>query len=219
MDNGARIRVLIADDHPIVLAGLRSLLATDPQLEIVGEANDGETALLKSIQLKPDVVVLDMSMPGRNGAEVAHHLRTSSPESRVIMITVHDDSAFVQGLVGIAGFMRKECAPEELLHAIHVIAAGGSYVDQTTAAKLIGRSQSTSLEAITRHGADLSEREIEVLRLFAAGHSNKEISSKLALSVKTIETYKHRAMEKLGFHTRFEVVRYGLTRGWLTQTE
>ncbi|SRR6185312_1748768 len=212
------IRVFIADDHPIVLAGLRSLLAADPQLEIVGEASDGEVAILRATQLRPDVAVLDMSMPGRNGAEVAHMLRASCPECRVIMITVHDNTALVQGLAGvIAGFVRKDSAPEELLHAIHVVADGGSYLDQATAAKFIGRSRSGTLDAITGVNAELSEREVEVMRLVAAGHSNKEISGKLELSVKTIETYKHRAMEKLGFRTRVEVVHYGLTRGWLIQ--
>ncbi len=217
MDDARVLRVLIADDHPVVLAGLRSLLATDPQIQIVGEASDGDMALLLATRLRPDVAVLDMSMPGKNGAEVAQILRTTCPACRVIMVTVHDDSAFVQGLVGVAGYMRKQCAPEELLHAIHVIADGGSYLDSVTAAKFIGRSQPGTLEAITSQGTDLSEREIEVMRLVAAGHSNKEISGKLELSVKTVETYKHRAMEKLGFRTRVEVVRYGLTRGWLIQ--
>lgn len=217
MDDVRMRRVLIADDHPVVLAGLRSLLAADPRIQIVGEASDGDEALLLATELRPDVLVMDMSMPGRTGAEVARTMQTSCPECRVIVISVHDAAAFVQGLVGVAGFVRKQCAPEELLHAIHVIADGGSYIDSVTAAKFIGRTRPPTMEGIPSHGPDLSEREIEVMRLVATGHSNKEISGKLELSVKTVETYKHRAMEKLGFRTRVEVVRYGLTRGWFIQ--
>lgn len=216
MDTGT-LRVFIADDHPVVIAGLRSLLAADPGMEIIGEACDGRTAINLATQLQPDVAVLDMSMPDKNGAEVAQTLRDVCPECRVLILTGHDDRAYVQGILkaGIAGYMLKQCTPAELIRAIRVIAAGGWYLDPAIAASVMGGASSRTLENFNGRVPDLSEREVEVLRLVAMGYSNKEVSRQLELSVKTVETYKHRAMEKLGFRTRVEVVRYGMSRGWL----
>jgi DNA-binding NarL/FixJ family response regulator len=212
----ARLRVFIADDHPVVLAGVRSLLSGDPGVEIVGEARDGETALRMAIELKPAIMVLDLSMPGLNGVEVARQLLAEFPDCKVIVLTVHEDRSYLRKLieVGAVGYVLKRSVAEDLLRAIHAVAAGGIYLDPSIAAHAIDRTPSKPSEAAVG-GADLSEREVEVLRLTAVGHSNKAIAGILQISVKSIETYKARAMDKLGFHSRVELVGYAVERGWL----
>lgn len=211
------MRVLMADDHPIVLAGMKALVASDPDLEVVGDARDGRTALQLAKELAPDVVVLDIAMPGMNGLEVALALRAEAPNVRIIMLTVHEDRAYLRQLLeaGVSAYLLKRSAADELVRAIHAVAAGGLYLDPAIAGKVVG---GVARGAPKRHLGDpveLSEREAEVLRLVAEGHSSKEISGVLAISVKTVETYKARAMEKLGFKSRVDVVRYAASRGWL----
>jgi DNA-binding NarL/FixJ family response regulator len=212
----------MADDHPIVLAGLKALVQTDPHLQIVGEARDGRSTLRLAGELRPDVIVLDISMPELNGAEVAQALLAERPprsgaQCRVLILTVHEDRAYLRRLLeaGVAGYLLKRSAAEELIRAIHVVAGGGTYLDPAIAGKVIV-SVSQRAHRAGRETAELSDRETDVLRLIAHGHSNKEISARLAISVKTIETYKARAMEKLGFKTRVDVVRYASDQGWLT---
>jgi DNA-binding NarL/FixJ family response regulator len=210
------LRILMADDHPIVLAGLKALVQGDPGLCVVGEARDGRTALKLASSLQPDVIVLDISMPEVSGAEVARALLAEQPDRRILMLTVHEDRATLRQLLhlGVAGYLVKRSAADELLRAIHVVAEGGTYIDPTIAGKVLGGGQG----APRPNGGptvELSERETDVLRLIANGHSNKEISARLAISVKTIETYKARAMEKLGFKTRVDVVRHAVSQGWL----
>ncbi len=212
----ALLRVFIADDHPVVLAGVRSLLSGDPQLEIVGEAREGETALRRAIELKPAIMVLDLSMPGLNGVEVTRQLLSEVPDCKVVILTVHEDRAYLRKLmeVGASGYVLKRSVAEDLLRAIHAVAAGGVYLDPSIAAHAIDRTPGRPSETAAG-GADLSEREVEVLRLTAVGHSNKAIASILQISVKSIETYKARAMDKLGFRSRVELVGYAIERGWL----
>jgi DNA-binding NarL/FixJ family response regulator len=211
------IRVVMADDHPIVLAGLKALVGADPQLQVIGEAADGLSALLLAKELKPDVVILDISMPELNGAQVTAELRAVQPECRVLVLTVHEDRAYLRQLLeaGAAGYLLKRSAAEELLRAVHAIAAGGVYLDPAVAGKVVGRDTQHPNRTQLGNCAELSERETEVLRLVAGGYSNKEISARLNISVKTVETYKARAMEKLGFRNRVEVVRYAAAQGWL----
>jgi DNA-binding NarL/FixJ family response regulator len=211
------LRILMADDHPIVLAGLKALVQGDPGLEIVGEARDGRTARRLASSLRPDVVVLDISLPEMNGAEVARALLEEQPECRILVLTVHEDRATLRQLldIGVAGYLVKRSAADELLRAIHAVAAGGTYLDPAIAGKLVGSGAAGSSRSPGEPTVELSERETDVLRLIANGHSNKEISARLAISVKTIETYKARAMDKLGFKTRVDVVRYAASRGWL----
>lgn len=212
------IRVLMADDHPIVLAGMRALVASDPDLEVVGEASDGRTALQLAKELRPDAAVLDISMPGMSGIEVAAAMRTEAPESRVLILTVHEDRAYLRQLLeaGAAAYLLKRSAADELVRAIHAVATGGLYLDPAIAAKVVGGTHGGAKTPMASP-AELSERENEVLHLVAEGHSSKEISTRLAISVKTVETYKARAMDKLGFKTRVDVVRYAASRGWLRQ--
>jgi DNA-binding NarL/FixJ family response regulator len=213
----APVRVLMADDHPIVLAGMKALVAADPGLEIVGEARDGRTALQMAKDLRPDAAVLDIGMPGLNGLEVALALRAEAPEIRVVILTVHEDRAYLRQLLeaGVSAYLLKRSAAEELVRAIHAVAEGGLYLDPAIAGKVVGSAARGTPHGVLGTPAELSEREAEVLRLLAEGHTSKEISSRLSISVKTVETYKARAMDKLGFKSRVDVVRYAASRGWL----
>jgi len=211
------LRVLMADDHPIVLAGMKALVAAESDLDIVGEARDGRTALQLAKDLRPDAAVLDIAMPGMNGLEVAQVLRAEAPEIRVIILTVHEDRAYLRQLleVGVSAYLLKRSAAEELVRAIHAVAEGGLYLDPAIAGKVVGATTRSAPNSALNTPAELSERETEVLRLLAEGHTSKEISSRLAISVKTVETYKARAMDKLRFKSRVDVVRYAASRGWL----
>jgi DNA-binding NarL/FixJ family response regulator len=207
----------MVDDHPVVLAGLKALVEADPDFEVVGKARDGRTALRLSKQLLPDVVVLDISMPEMNGIEVATALLAERPDCRVLVLTVHEDRAYLRQLVeaGVSGYLLKRSASGELIRALHAVVAGGVYLDPAIAGKVVGRTARGTLQPERGQAAELSERETEVLRLVACGHSNKEISARLAISVKTVETYKARAMDKLGYRSRVELVRYAADQGWL----
>jgi len=210
-------RVLMVDDHPVVLAGLKALVEADSDFCVVGEARDGRTALQLAKQLLPEIVVLDISMPEMNGIEVAIALLADQPQCRVLVLTVHEDRAYLSQLLelGVSGYLLKRSASEELIRALHAIVAGGMYLDPAVAGKVVGRPARDAAGPQAGQTADLSGRETDVLRLVACGHSNKEISARLNISVKTVETYKARAMEKLGYRSRVEVVRYAAERGWL----
>jgi len=213
----SRLRAFLAD-HPVVLSGMKVLVASDASLELVGEAVDGPNALRRAIELRPDVVVLDLSMPGLNGIEVARKFLAACPDCRVLVLTVHEDGAYLRQLLdlGVSGYVLKRSATEELIRGIHAVAAGGLYLDPAIAGRAVGRAQPhvhSNEEASAV--ADLSTREIEVLRLAAVGHSNKSIAAKLQIGAKSVETYKARGMAKLGFHNRVEVVRFALSMGWL----
>jgi DNA-binding NarL/FixJ family response regulator len=211
------LRVLMVDDHPVVLAGLKALVEADPDFQVVGEARDGRTALRLAKQLLPDVVVLDISMPEMNGIEVAIALLAEQPECRVLVLTVHEDRSYLRQLMeaGVSGYLLKRSASDELIRALHAVVSGGLYLDPAIAGKVVGRPPKGTIHPQPGQAAELSERETDVLRLVAGGHSNKEISARLNISVKTVETYKARAMEKLGYRSRVELVRYAADQGWL----
>jgi DNA-binding NarL/FixJ family response regulator len=214
--SSTRLRVLIADDHPVVLAGIRTVLNGDPGLEIIGEARDGETALRMAIELDPAIMVLDLSMPGLNGVEVTRQLFAQPSNCKVVVLTVHEDRAYLRKLieVGAVGYVLKRSVEEDLLRAIHAVASGGMYLDPSIAAHAVDKTLDKASEAATAE-ADLSEREVEVLRLTSVGHSNKAIASILKISVRSVETYKARAMDKLGFDNRVDLVGYAVEKGWL----
>ncbi|MGX7744175.1 response regulator transcription factor [Rhodopseudomonas parapalustris] len=215
----SRLRVFLADDHPVVLSGMKALVADDPGLEVVGEANDGPNALRRATELKPDVAVLDLSMPGLNGIEVARKFLAACPDCRVLVLTVHEDGAYLRQLLdlGVAGYVLKRSATEELIRGIHAVGTGGIYLDPAIAGRAIGRATTHPHHGEENNAvSELSTREIEVLRLAAIGHSNKTIAAKLQIGAKSVETYKARGMAKLGFHNRVEVVRFALSMGWLS---
>ena len=210
-----KLRVLLADDHAVVREGLRALLNSDPRFEIVGDASDGLLTIAAVERLAPDVVVLDVSMPGMNGVQVARRLKELHPEVKTIALTVHEEGGYLRSLMdaGASGYVLKRSASSELLRAIETVAEGGIHLDSAIASQLVnrlGQRRATSLPT-----AALSEREQEVMRYVAHGYSNKEIATKLDVSVKTIETYRYRASEKLGLSSRAELVRYAIGQGWL----
>jgi DNA-binding NarL/FixJ family response regulator len=209
----AELRVFLADDHAIVREGLKALVNGAAGMVVCGEAADGLSACEQVERLLPDVAVMDVSMPGLGGAEATARLKQSCPQVKVLALTVHEDRGYLHRLLeaGAAGYALKRAAPEELIHAIRAVAGGGTYLDPAIAGKVVGGF----VRPRPAEGGELSEREIEVVRLTAAGHSNKEIAARLDLSVKTVETYKARSLEKLGLHSRADLVRYALQRGWL----
>lgn len=208
-----KVRILLVDDHAIVREGLKSVLRGHPEFEVAGEAEDGPTAVARVVELDPDVVLLDVSMPGMNGAEVTARLLADRPDRRVLILTVHEDRGYLRALLGAGavGYLLKRATADELLQAIRAVAGGGTYIDPSLAGNVVGSYVGKPAAAT----AELSEREVEVVRLITSGYSNKEIAARLNLSVKTVETYKARSMEKLGIRTRVGLVRYAAERGWL----
>jgi DNA-binding NarL/FixJ family response regulator len=214
-----RIRVLLADDHQIVRDGLKLLINNHPEMQVVGEAANGKEVLQQARQLKPDVVVMDLSMPELNGLQATQRLVSELPQVRVVALTGHEDESYLNQLckAGASGYLLKRSAGEELIHALGSVARGGVYFDPGLAAKALARQMKSATLPRDSAAADLSEREKEVLSLLAWGYSNKEIADQLKLSIKTVETYKARVSEKLQLRTRTEMVRYALRQGWLSE--
>jgi DNA-binding NarL/FixJ family response regulator len=212
-----KLRVYLADDHAVVREGLRALIERQPDMEVIGEAGDGRTALEQATDLHPDVVVMDVSMPEMTGTEATERLRAAAPEIKVLALTVHEDKGYLRQLLraGASGYILKRAAATELVHALRAVASGGLYLDPTLAQQVIGGLLHRPLGRGAPPSDELSERELEVLRLIAEGHSNKEIAARLDISVKTVETYKARSMEKLGLENRAAIVAYAVQRGWL----
>lgn len=210
------IRVLLADDHAIVREGLKSLINSQPEMEVIGEAADGPAAVSLTAELDPDVVVVDVSMPGLSGAQVTTQLRAARPDRKVLVLTVHEDKGYLRLLfeAGASGYVLKRAAAAELIQAIRAVADGRTYLDPSLAESIVGDFVRPAAER-EPCGEELSEREVEVVRLIALGYSNKEIAAQLKVSVKTVETYKTRSMEKLAIRSRVDIVRYAVRRGWL----
>jgi DNA-binding NarL/FixJ family response regulator len=212
-----RLRLLLVDDHVVVREGLRALLASDPRFEIVGEAAEGDGAISAANTLNPDVVVMDVSLPGMNGVQATRQLKLQQPDVRVVALTVHEEGGYLRSLLdaGASGYVLKRSAASELVRALHVVGDGGTYLDPGMAGQLVGKLVRNAPHAGPAPG--LSDREREVVRLVARGYSNKEIASKLEVSVKTVETYRYRAVEKLGLRGRADLVRYAIEQGWLDE--
>ena len=212
------VRVVIADDHAIVREGLRVLVEAQPGLAVVGEAADGEEAWRRARDLKPDVLLLDLSMPGASGADVAERIAHDCPTVRILALTMHEERGYVTRLLraGASGYVVKRTASAELVRAIRAVAAGGTYVDPSLAGALLqGTSRAARGANAPRATTELTTRESEVLRLVARGHSNKEIAAALEISVKTVESHKANGMAKLGTATRAALVLFAVDEGWL----
>jgi two-component system, NarL family, response regulator NreC len=211
------LRVLLADDHVTVRHGLRLLIDGEPDMKVVAEASDGTTALQRALALKPDVVVMDISMPGTNGLVATRSLKQQQPEIAVVTLTRHGDDAYLQELLraGVSGYVLKQSAPAELLQAIRVAAAGGQYLDSTLTARVTAGFLGREGKKVGTTGVTISDRESEVLRLIASGYSNKEIAARMGLSVKTVEAHKANAMRKLGLSGRIDIVKYAILKGWM----
>ncbi len=219
----AKTRILLADDHAILRAGLRLLLNAQPDLEVVGEADNGVKVLSLAETLRPDLILLDLTMPGLGGLDVMRALKQVLPESRVLILTMHDDESYLRQALalGAAGYVLKKAVDSELLNAIRAVERGETYVHSAVMDKLLGADDAPPGRAAHDPAADpweaLSKREADVLRMVALGHTNAEIAERLAISVKTVETYRARGMEKLGFSTRAQLVRDALERGMLDE--
>lgn len=214
------VRVVLADDHELVRAGLRALIDASPGLEVVGEASDGQQAVARARELRPQVLVTDISMPGLDGVTATERILQECPEVRVIALTAHDDRGHLTRLLqaGASGYVLKRAAADELVRAIRTVAGGGTYVDPVLAGTLL-RSMAQPRHAVAGDSAAaLSDREEEVLRHVAWGESNKEIAARLGISTKTVETYKARIGEKLGLRSRTEMIRFAVHQGWLSES-
>jgi two-component system response regulator NreC len=210
----APIRVLIVDDHAVVRSGLRLLLDREPDIQPVGEAGTGREAVFQARSLKPDVVLMDVVMPDQTGLEVLPTLRHEHPEAKVLILSMQDDPRYVREAfaAGATGYLLKEAADTEVVAAVREVARGGQYVSPELGARLLA----AEAEAERTAGDDpLSEREHEVLKLLALGHTNQEIAKRLYISVRTAETHRAHIMQKLNLQSRAELVRYALERNLL----
>jgi len=215
------IRVLIADDHKIMLAGLRSLLEKQADFEVVGEAENGRKAVQMAQEKNPDVVVMDVSMPDLNGIEATKQIIESLPETRVVALSMHSDKRFVMGMLraGASGYLLKDCASQELANAILQVAGGKKYLSpEITGVVIDDFLLGGSSEEVTTAASPLSPREREVLQLIAEGWSTKQIASHLYVSIKTIETHRRQIMKKLDLHSIADLTKYAIREG-LTSIE
>ncbi len=212
-----KLRILITEDHLTVREGIKLLVNSQPDMEVVGEAGDGEIAITEAARLSPDIILMDVSMPNLNGLKATKKLRRLNPDVKILTLTRHTEDGYLQQLIGAGanGYVLKQSAPTELITAIRSVAAGNAYLDPTLTRKVMGGyvNRATSLRGENK--GDLTDRENEVLRLISFGHSNKEIGVQLELSVKTIEAHKANAMRKLGIASRIDIVRYAILQNWL----
>lgn len=214
-----KIRVLLADDHSVLRAGLVALLHAESDVEVVGEAGDGFECIDKAMELRPDVILMDVNMPRCSGLEALARIHVDLPETRVLMLTMHDDVGYLRHVLasGGAGYVLKSAASEDLLTALRTVHDGGVYIHPHHAHLLVadepdgdGGPDVAAASDLARRYESLSERESEVFRFVALGHSNREIAEMSFLSVRTVETYKARLMKKLGLESRAALVRAAL---------
>ena len=212
------IRILIADDHGVIRAGLRALLEDVPDITVVGEASDGVESLAKAVELKPDILLMDLSMPNMGGIEATRQLSQSEPKVRVLILTVHEDESLLKEVirVGAAGYIIKRAAQEDLIHAIRVVSRGDLYIHPAMTRALFNDAavppKVSEIETLTL-------REIEVLQLLAKGYTNRQIAEHLNLSPRTVEGHRSNVSGKLGLHSRVELVEYAEKHGLLKVRE
>jgi DNA-binding NarL/FixJ family response regulator len=214
------IRILVADDHGVLRAGLRALLNAESNLEVVGEAADGNEALRLTRTLQPDIVLMDVSMPDGGGIEATRRLKELQPQVRVLVLTVHEDKSLLREAIraGAAGYILKRAAESELVNAIQAVSRGDLYVHPgMTRALLAGTALAPADDQVAVE--TLTPREVEVLRLIAQGYTNRQIADLLTLSVRTVESHRARVMDKLNLRSRVELVRYAVKEGLFTPGE
>jgi DNA-binding NarL/FixJ family response regulator len=212
-----KLRIFLADDHVVVREGLKALINAQPDMIVIGEAGDGQTAWQQAHECQPDVVIMDITMPELNGVQATVQLKRACPTIKVLALSVHEDSSYLRQLLtaGAAGYILKHAAADDLIQAIRIVAAGGVHLDPALAGHVVARYVRVPAATSALLGAELSARETELVQGIAQGYSNKEIATQLKLSVKTVETYRARAMDKLGLESRSALVRYALEHGWL----
>jgi two-component system, NarL family, response regulator NreC len=201
------ISIVLADDHTVVRKALRVLLEEEPGFEVVAEADDADAAIRYLRGHKPDVLILDLNMPGRPSLEAIPDMQEASPETKIVVLTMQKEPAFARQALqlGVLGYVLKEAADDELVQAVRSAAAGDTYLQPALGAKLAAEPEAPA--------SDLSERETDVLRLIALGHTNAEIAEQLYISVRTVETHRAHIQQKLGVSSRAELVRSALSRG------
>jgi DNA-binding NarL/FixJ family response regulator len=213
------LRLLLVDDHPVLRAGLKALLSAELDLEVTAEASSGLAAVMLVETLGLDLVVMDNSLPGLNGADATRQIKKIRPELPVLALSVHEEIPFVRMMLdaGASGYVLKRSACDELVRAVRRVVAGETYLDPAIASRLLraGQRQPNPNPGSFNARVGLSERESEVVRLLAQGLTMKELAQQLTLSTRTLETYRARAMEKLNLKTRADLVRYAVRCGWL----
>ncbi len=210
------LRILLVEDHVTVRQGIRLLIDGQSDMTVVAEASDGASAIEKAANLNPDVIVMDLAMPGVNGLGATRTIRERLPGAVIVALTRYNDDAYLHELLraGVAGYVLKQSSSAELLQAIRAVAGGGQYLDSAITARVtVGFAGRNTPKG--RPVPSITEREAQVLRMIAWGHSNKEIAAKLDLSVKTVEVHKANAMRKLSLRGRIDIVRYAVLQGWL----
>ncbi|MDQ3634596.1 MAG: response regulator transcription factor [Acidobacteriota bacterium] len=215
-----KIRIIIAEDHETVREGLKMIIESQADLEVVGEAGDGREAIRLAEELKPDIVLMDVSMPVLNGLVASATLQRIMPEVKILTLTRHTDEAYLQELLqaGVAGYILKQSASTELLRAIRAVVAGDKYLDPAITGKVINNYTENQVKLCGDiKGIKLTGREYETLRYIALGYSNKEIAEKFDLSVKTIEAHKSKAQKKLDINSRKESISYAILQGWMQE--
>lgn len=212
-----KLKVLLAEDHRIMREGLKRLIDEQPNMEVVGESDDGIDAWQKACELEPDIVLMDVSMPRMNGADATAKIRELCPHVKVIALTAHRASAYLNQMLkaGASGYVLKHGAFDELLDAIQTVSKGGRYIDRASQEVMVNAPPDNVTWKGDPQGKPLSEREIQVISLVANGYTNKEIANKLAISVKTVESHKANSMQKLDLKSRAEIVDYARFRGWI----
>jgi DNA-binding NarL/FixJ family response regulator len=213
-----RLRIFVVDDHALIREGVKHVIERHPGIEFAGEADNGQEASERILEARPDVALVDVSLPGLDGAQTTRLLKRVCPNAKVIALTAHEDRSSLREMLeaGASGYVLKRAACDELLHAIRTVAGGGIYIDPRLAGSMVSSFLQSDGEAPSAHTA-LTDREAKVLRRIAEGHSNKEIASELGLSIKTVETYKMRALDKLGLRRRVDIVKYAVKAGWLRE--
>ena len=212
-----KLKILLAEDHRIMREGLKRLIDEQPNMEVVGEADDGIDAWQKACDLEPDIILMDVSMPRMNGADATAKIRELCPQVKVIALTAHRASAYLNQMLkaGASGYVLKHGAFDELLDAIQTVSKGGRYIDRASQEVMLNAPPDNVTWKGDPQGKPLSEREIQVISLVANGYTNKEIANKLAISVKTVESHKANSMQKLDLKSRAEIVDYARFRGWI----
>ncbi|MEE8412974.1 MAG: response regulator transcription factor [Dehalococcoidales bacterium] len=211
----SKIRILIVDDHGIVRAGIRSLLEGESDIEVVGEAAGGEEAIEKAAQFRPDLVLMDIAMPGMNGIEATKRIKMELPDTSVLVLSMHDDEEFFFPVLraGASGYILKEAEPQELLYAIHTVHQGHVFLSPAVAKSLLEGFVATTQEPGEENYGTLTRREKQILRMAASGQTNREMAEELFLSMRTVEKYRQAVMHKLGLARREDLTKYAIRKG------